>query len=100
VRYYGVDTPERGDDCYGEAKDRNEALAANTVLLLLPDERNRDRGGRLLRYVFDEQGESIDATLIAEGLARAWPDDGAYRDTLVALEHQVVAASVGCLWTQ
>jgi micrococcal nuclease len=99
VRYYGIDTPERGDDCYGEAKDRNEELAGDTVLLL-PDARDRDRGGRLLRYVFDEQGESIDAALIAEGLAHAWPDDGAYRDALVALEGQASAALVGCLWSR
>src|SRR3989304_4833577 len=26
VRYYGVDTPERGDRCFREATDRNESL--------------------------------------------------------------------------
>ena len=97
VRYYGIDTPERGDDCYGDATDRNEALAGETVLLL-PDARERDRFGRLLRYVFDEQGRSIDALLIAEGLAHAWREDGAYRDALIGLEGEVSAAGVGCLW--
>jgi micrococcal nuclease len=97
VRYFGVDTPERGDPCYREATDRNEALAGRTVLLL-PDARERDSFGRLLRYVFDERVRSIDALLIAEGLARAWPEDGAYRDDLVALEGAARAAGVGCLW--
>ncbi len=97
VRYYGVDTPERGDRCYREAKERNEALAAEAVLLL-PDVRDRDRSGRLLRYAFDEQGGSIDARLIAEGLALAWPEDGTYRDELLALEEEARAAEVGCLW--
>lgn len=99
VRYYGIDTPERGDPCYKEATDRNKALAGDTVLLL-PDARDRDRGGRLLRYVFDERGESIDAALIAEGLAHAWTEDGSYLDTLVGLEAQAHAAALGCLWTQ
>ena len=97
VRYYGIDTPERGDRCFSEASARNEALAGDTVLLL-PDARERDRYGRLLRYVFDEQGRSIDAQLIAEGLARAWLDDGAYRDQLIALEGRAAADGVGCLW--
>jgi micrococcal nuclease len=97
VRYYGVDTTERGEDCFSEATDRNEQLAGESVLLL-PDERDRDRNGRLLRYAFTESGESIEAVLIAEGLGYAWRDDGQYRDELIALESQAEAAGVGCLW--
>jgi micrococcal nuclease len=97
VRYYGIDTPERGVACFTEATERNRELVGDTVLLL-PDARDRDRYGRLLRYVFDADGDSIDAQLIAEGLARAWRDDGAYRDQLVALEVEADRADVGCLW--
>ena len=97
VRYYGVDTTERGEDCFSDATGRNEELAGDTVLLL-PDARERDRFGRLLRYVFDDFGRSIDAQLIAEGLGHAWPEDGTYRDQLLALEAQAQAAQVGCLW--
>lgn len=97
VRYYGIDTPERGDRCFEESTDRNEALAGETVLLL-PDARDRDSFGRLLRYVFTEGGESIDARLIAEGLAHAWTEDGTYRDALAALEAQARATDIGCLW--
>jgi micrococcal nuclease len=97
VRYYGVDTTERGEDCFSEATDRNEALAGERVLLL-PDARERDRYGRLLRYMFTEDGRSIEAQLIAEGLGHAWREDGAYRDALVALEGEAEAAGVGCLW--
>ena len=97
VRYYGVDTPERGDACFSEATDRNEQLVGDTVLLL-PDARERDRYGRLLRYVFDTQGRSIDGQLIAEGLAHAWTEDGAYRDQLIEVEALASAGDVGCLW--
>jgi len=97
VRYYGLDAPERGERCFGEAKQRNEALVGGEVLLL-PDARERDRSGRLLRYVFTEDGVSIDARLIAEGLGGAWREDGGYRDELVALEAEARAVGVGCLW--
>jgi micrococcal nuclease len=97
VRYYGIDTPERGDPCYSEATARNAELVAQTVLLL-PDARDRDRFGRLLRYVFDANGASIDARLIGEGLARAWREDGTYRDQFIALETQAKASGAGCLW--
>ena len=38
--------------------------------------RDTDRYGRLLYYVYTENGASIDATLIREGLARVWTRDG------------------------
>jgi endonuclease YncB( thermonuclease family) len=98
VRYYGVDTPERGDRCFREATDRNETLIGGTVLLL-PDVRLEDSNGRLLRYIFLSDGTSVDATLIAEGFALAWRDDGRYRDQLISLERQAQAAGRGCLWS-
>jgi endonuclease YncB( thermonuclease family) len=98
VRYFGVDTPERGQRCYREATDRNELLLEGNTVLLLPDARTEDRFGRLLRYVFLEDGTSIDATLVAEGFGRAWRDDGRYRDEIVRLEQEAESAGRGCLW--
>jgi endonuclease YncB( thermonuclease family) len=97
VRYYGVDTPERQEPCYDEAKKRNEELADRHVLLLA-DARDRDSGGRLLRYVFTLEGYSIDAALVAEGFGHAWTSDGSYRDALMALEEQAQSEGQGCLW--
>jgi endonuclease YncB( thermonuclease family) len=97
VRYFGVDTPERGDRCYREATDRNTTLIGSRVLLL-PDGRDQDSFGRLLRYVFLPDGTSVDATLVAEGFASAWRDDGRYREQIIALEDQARAADRGCLW--
>ncbi len=97
IRYFGVDTPERGRACYREATDRNEMLIGDTVLLL-PDARTEDDFGRLLRYVFLPDGTSIDATLVAEGFGEAWTSDGRYRDQIVALEAEARAAGRGCLW--
>ena len=96
VRYYGIDTPERGERCYREALDRNEQLLTKHVYLL-PDARDND-GNRPLRYIFLEDGSSLDATMVAEGFAHAWQRDGRYRDDLVALEDQAKAEGRGCLW--
>ena len=97
VRYFGVDTPERGRACYREATDRNEMLVGDTVLLLA-DARTEDDFGRLLRYVFLPDGTSVDATLVAEGFGEAWTRDGRYRDDIVQLEAEARAAERGCLW--
>ena len=97
VRYFGVDTPERGERCFDEATERNEALVGEEVLLL-SDLRERDEFDRLLRYVFTPAVESVDARLVAEGLGEAWRQDGAYRDELLALEGEAQAGGVGCLW--
>ena len=38
---------------------------------------------------------SIDATLVREGLARAWTRDGQHRDTLVELERDARGSGAG-----
>jgi endonuclease YncB( thermonuclease family) len=97
VRYFGVDTPERGQICFREATDRNSMLLGDTVLLL-PAVRTEDEFGRLLRYVFLPDGTSVDATLVAEGFGHAWNRDGQYRDQIIGLENEAQGAGRGCLW--
>lgn len=97
VRVFGIDTPERGQPCFREASDRLAALAG-TQVRLRPDARDRDRYGRLLRYLYTADGRSIDAAMIAEGFAHAWTDDGALRDPLVAIEAHAAGSQLGCLW--
>lgn len=99
VRYYGSDAPERGERCYKEATERNRDLTGEAVLLL-PDARDKDRYGRLLRYVFRGDGTSIDSLLVSGGQARAWRQDGAFREELIAREEAARAQSLGCLWRQ
>ena len=98
VRFYGIDTAERGQPCFAEASDRVRDLAGAAVLLR-SDARDEDRYQRLLRYVYTSNGLSIDATLISEGLARAWTDDGALREPMIALEATARAMRLGCLWS-
>lgn len=97
IRYFGVDTPERGNRCYREALDRNQTLIGRQVLLLT-DARQEDRFGRSLHYIFLPDGVSVDATLVAEGFGLAWREDGRYRDEIVSLEEQAKSEDRGCLW--
>ena len=97
VRFYGVDTPERDEPCYAEATRRTTELTRAGVILV-PDARQQDGGGRELRYVFTPEGRSVDATLVAEGLAKAWRSDGTLRDRLVSIEDGARRQRTGCLW--
>lgn len=97
VRYYGIDAPERGEECYEEATERNQELVGSSVRLKA-DARDQDEGGRLLRYVFTEDGVSVEAILLAEGLATAWRKDGTYVTRLTTLETHAREQGAGCLW--
>ena len=72
VRFIGIDTPERGQCGYREATRRVRELADGrpTVLVGAPGRDNRDRYGRLLRYVIID-GRDIGKVLLDEGLAHA-----------------------------
>lgn len=102
VRYLGVVTPARGRKCYREAKDRNELLVGNSLFTtkkvhLLGDDA-LDAGGFLPRYVFNEDGISINATLVAEGFAEAAPEGPLYGAQFTQLQEEAVSSGLGCLW--
>ncbi len=97
VRLYGIDAPEVGTPCAADATERLRELAGSTVRMRR-DARDRDRYKRLLRYVYTPSGESIDATLVREGLARAWRGDGALEHPIGILEADARDSARGCLW--
>jgi endonuclease YncB( thermonuclease family) len=99
LRYYGVNTTERGTACYEEATARNRALSGGSVRLAF-DERQKDAHNRILAYVFSEEGVSIDAQLVSEGLGKAWKRDGALKDRLMDLEDAARREKRGCLWSE
>jgi len=97
VRFFGVDTPERGEECFTEATEFTRLLVGSQVRLE-DGPRLEDTYGRRLAYVFDSQGNSIDVQLIAAGLAKSWTRDGQHRDILIELEESAKANRAGCLW--
>ncbi|MFH1651241.1 MAG: thermonuclease family protein [Chloroflexota bacterium] len=71
VRLIGIDSPEKGDKYYYEAKDYLSSLIGGTVRLER-DVENRDKYGRLLRYVY--QGDLfVNANMISAGYATSYP---------------------------
>src|SRR3989344_5448521 len=75
VRYIGVDTPETVDprrpiECFGkEASGKNKQLVQGKVVELEKDVSERDRYGRLLRYIWI--GDTmVNEVLVREGFAR------------------------------
>ncbi len=75
VRYIGVDTPEthhpmRGVEPYGkEAAEANRKLVDGKTVRLEFDVEQRDRYGRLLAYVYLEDGTFVNAWLVENGYA-------------------------------
>jgi micrococcal nuclease len=69
VRLIGIDTPERGECGFDAATERMRQMVQGRNVTLTPGARSdRDRFGRLLRYV-EVDGIDTGYTLIAEGLA-------------------------------
>lgn len=97
VRYIGINTPERDEECYSEATAANTALVQGQTVRLVRDVNNTDVHGRLLRYVY--VGEVfVNAELVAGGYAesRAYPPDTAQQRYLDSLERAAKAAGRGC----
>lgn len=97
VRYIGINTPERDEPCYQAATDANRALVAGQTVRFERDATNRDRFGRLLRYVY--AGDTfVNLQLITEGYAEAtlYEPDDAYYDQFLELERQATRAGRGC----
>jgi endonuclease YncB( thermonuclease family) len=97
VRFFGVDTPERGDRCFQEATNFTR-MAAGSKVRLETGPRRTDSYGRRLAYVYESSGDSIDAQLISGGLAVAWTRDGQHLDYMTSLEENARRTRTGCLW--
>ncbi len=97
LRYIGVNTPERGEPCYGEAKVANERLVGGGAMTLVRDVSDTDRYDRLLRYVYVD-GRFVNEALVREGFAEnsVWSPDTRYADHFRALEEEARAANRGC----
>lgn len=104
LRYIGIDAPEnaqngRPGECFGrEAAQRNEQLVGGRTVGLEKDVSERDRYGRLLRYVY--VGDlMVNAELVRGGYARAvrYAPDLRHAGLLAELEREARAARRG-LW--
>jgi len=97
VRLFGIDAPEVGERRASDATARLGKLAGDNVRAETGP-RTEDAFGRLPYYVYTDAGDSIDETLVTEGLAVAWTRDGQHREYLVGVEQEARRDGVGCLW--
>ena len=79
VRLVQIDTPEKGDECYGDKASEltRRLLPPGTHVRIEqdPDLDQEDRFGRKLAYVWKDD-EDVNLTLVEEGAAGVWFFDG------------------------
>ncbi len=99
VRLLGIDTPEKGEDYYAEAKQFLEERILMKTVKLERSVEDKDQYGRLLRYVWINN-TLIDLELIKKGLASAYFYDEAekYRDLIADAEKKAIENKIG-IWS-
>jgi micrococcal nuclease len=106
VRYIGVNTPESVDhrrkvECFGkEAALFNRELVEGKAVRLEKDISETDKYGRLLRFVYLEDGTFVNERLVSDGYAAASPyaPDISKKDFFKAVETEARQAGRG-LWS-
>jgi endonuclease YncB( thermonuclease family) len=102
VRLIGIDAPE-GDAPYAaEAQEFLSDLVTGKEVWLVSDTSDRDQSGRLLRYVYVDQGTRfVNLTMVENGFAVAEqdPPDTEFAAELSAAAQAAEAATVG-LWSE
>lgn len=99
LRYIGIDTSEQGELLVGQSAQANADLVAGQGVYLVSDVSDTDSFGRLLRYVYLEDGTFVNAELVRLGyaVAVAYPPDTRHHDEFVQLEQNARAAGRG-MW--
>lgn len=89
VRLLGINAPEKGQPYYEEATNRLKELVEGKEVALERDIDDKDKYGRLLRYIF-VNGENINVELIREGLATLYivPPNFKYRYELEQAQNE------------
>jgi micrococcal nuclease len=97
VRYVGVNTPERDESCYSEARSANAAMVQGQTVTLVRDVSETDRYGRLLRFVY-VGNTFVNGTLVSQGWAEAveYSPDTRMTSTFQGYERAAAGANLGC----
>jgi endonuclease YncB( thermonuclease family) len=96
VRLIGIDAPEPNQSFGGDAKALLASLVAGQTVRLVPDVSDRDRFGRLLRYVYTGE-QFINQKMVESGLAiaREYPPDTINAEVLADAQREAEAAGRG-----
>ena len=107
VRYLGIDAPEIGHNGRKsefmalESKNYNLRIVRGFHVRLEFDEERKDRYGRLLAYVFLDNGEMVNALLVKKGLAFVMINkpNTKYLPLLLDCQRKAMSEKVG-LWSK
>lgn len=97
IRYLGIDTPELhhpkiGEECGGkDAKEENLKLLEGKKVRLEKDTTDKDDYGRLLRFVFTDDGYFVNYEIIRRGWAQILPIPPDTKFDKVFLDAQLTA---------
>jgi micrococcal nuclease len=95
VRLLGIDTPEKGEFYYKESKGRMEQLVENKEVLLKKEGENKDKYGRILRYIFLND-TNINLLLVEEGFAICYfYEESKYQAVCKDLEENAMQNKIG-----
>jgi micrococcal nuclease len=107
VRYIGINTPEtvhpsKPVECFGkEASKKNKELVDQKEVRLEKDISDKDKYGRLLRYVYTNDDLLVNAVLVEEGFAYAsnYPPDEEFKERFGIAEKEAKQEKRG-LWAE
>jgi micrococcal nuclease len=104
VRFLLVDTPELGKQPQPfaeEAKNFTQKLLSEAPVYLEKDVSERDKYGRLLMYIYTQDGRSVSEELLKEGLARVayvYAPNTKYVEKYYAIQKEAQNKGVG-IWS-
>jgi micrococcal nuclease len=104
LRFIGIDCPEKDEPLSDVARFRNRKLVEGRRVRLVTDSEKTDRYGRLLAYVWVENGAGnevlVNEEMLREGLATYYEvaPNNAMRDRLLAAQEEARKAHRG-LWS-
>lgn len=102
VRLLHINTPEKGENCYSEAKEMLSELVLNKTVFLERDMQDMDKYNRSLRYVYlsNNSAESVNEMLVEKGFAVAYIllPNTKYKSDVLAAEKSAIENREGCLW--
>jgi len=107
VRYLGINAPEidhedgKSEFMAHAARSLNVKLVKGALVRLEYDREKRDQYGRLLAYVFSENGDMVNALLVRKGLAHVvfMNQKLKHRDILLACQRKAMEGRIG-IWSR
>jgi micrococcal nuclease len=107
VRYIGIDTPEKDSkytkyECYSnEATSENKKLLKEMKVKLVEGNEGEDKYGRLLRYVYLEDGTFVNLKLIEGGFANVMsiPPNLKFKNEFEKAEKEAIKENKG-MWKE